>query len=257
MFIVATTLIAALAYAYLARDGLVPARAQSVATSWVYALALLCHGLSLLSFAPLRIDFSFFQSVSLVGLAMAIALRFGIAQPSWRALARVGLVLVAVSVLIGAIPVGTPGKVEPWQINLHAALALMGYAVLSLATLQALVFATVENNLKQQKPPLPWAAPLSSLETLLFQLITAGFALLSATLLTGALFTHNMLQQHLAHKVVFTVCAWLLFGILLIGRHRFGWRGRTAVRLTVFGMAVLGLAFLGSKFVLEVLLQRG
>ena len=99
--------------------------------------------------------------------------------------------------------------------------------------------------------------PLTLTEALMFRLIAAGFVLLSATLLTGALFVDNLFEQHLVHKTVLSVIAWLVFGALLLGRWRWGWRGRRAVQLTLAGMAVLVLAFFGTKFVLELILHRG
>ena len=98
--------------------------------------------------------------------------------------------------------------------------------------------------------------PLAVMERLLFQLIGAGFALLSATLLTGVVFVEDLFAQHLAHKTVLSIAAWVVFGMLLAGRWRWGWRGRRAVRLTLAGMGLLLLAFVGTKFVLEIVLQR-
>ena len=91
---------------------------------------------------------------------------------------------------------------------------------------------------------------------MLFRVIAAGFALLTLTLVTGALFVGNLFGQHLVHKTVLSIVAWLVFGVLLYGRWRSGWRGRRAVNLTLIGMAVLVLAFFGSKFVLELILHR-
>jgi ABC-type uncharacterized transport system permease subunit len=91
----------------------------------------------------------------------------------------------------------------------------------------------------------------------MFRLIAAGFALLTLTLLSGALFIQNLRAQHQAHTAILSVAAWIVFGVLLIGRWRWGWRGRSAVNLTLIGMAVLLLAFFGSKFVLEMVLHRG
>jgi ABC-type uncharacterized transport system permease subunit len=99
--------------------------------------------------------------------------------------------------------------------------------------------------------------PLTLTETLMFRLIGAGFVLLTLTLLSGVLFVDNLFAQHLVHKTVLSIAAWIVFGVLLFGRWRWGWRGRRAVRLTLAGMVVLLLAFFGSKFVLEVILHRG
>jgi ABC-type uncharacterized transport system permease subunit len=97
---------------------------------------------------------------------------------------------------------------------------------------------------------------LTLTETLLFRLIGAGFALLTLTLLTGILFVDDLFGQHLIHKTVLSIIAWIVFGTLLVGRWRHGWRGRGAVNLTLTGMAILLLAFFGSKFVLELILHR-
>ena len=98
--------------------------------------------------------------------------------------------------------------------------------------------------------------PLLTMETLLFRLIAAGFALLTLALLTGVVFVENLFAQHLVHKTVLSLFAWATFGALLFGRLRYGWRGRRAVRLTLVAMFLLALAFFGSKFVLELVLER-
>jgi ABC-type uncharacterized transport system permease subunit len=90
----------------------------------------------------------------------------------------------------------------------------------------------------------------------MFQLIGAGFALLTLALVSGILFVENLFAQHLIHKTVLSLAAWAVFGVLLFGRWRWGWRGRRAVRLTLAGMVLLLLGFLGSRFVLELVLKR-
>jgi ABC-type uncharacterized transport system permease subunit len=95
--------------------------------------------------------------------------------------------------------------------------------------------------------------PLAVMETLLFQTLGLGFALLSLALFSGLIFIQDMFAQHLAHKTVLSIFAWLVFAVLLWGRWRFGWRGRTAIRWTLGGFALLVLAYFGSKFVLELI----
>jgi ABC-type uncharacterized transport system permease subunit len=92
----------------------------------------------------------------------------------------------------------------------------------------------------------------------LFRLIAAGFILLTATLASGVFFSEQLFGRPLRfdHKSVFTIASWLVFGGLLVGRHFFGWRGRTALRWTLIGFVMLVLAYIGSRFVLEVLLRR-
>lgn len=97
---------------------------------------------------------------------------------------------------------------------------------------------------------------LSRLERQLFELIAVGFGLLTLTLLSGTLFISNWFAQHLVHKTVLTIAAWLVFATLLIGHWRFGRRGKQAAYGTLAGMSLLLLAFFGSKLVLEVILKR-
>jgi ABC-type uncharacterized transport system permease subunit len=100
--------------------------------------------------------------------------------------------------------------------------------------------------------------PLLTMEKLLFRMISAGFALLTLTLVSGALFSEQLLDRafSLDHKTVFAVLSWLMFGGLVAGRHFYGWRGRTALRWVLASFVALLLAYVGSRFVLEVLLHR-
>ena len=94
------------------------------------------------------------------------------------------------------------------------------------------------------------------MESLLFKLITTGFLLLSVSLISGLLFINDIFAQHLLHKTVLSIMAWLVFGLLLWGRWRYGWRGSLAVRMTLAGIVLLLLGYFGSKLVLEVFLGR-
>ena len=98
--------------------------------------------------------------------------------------------------------------------------------------------------------------PLDALEKLMFRLIGAGFVMLTLSLFTGFVFVTNLFTQHLIHKTVLSLIAWTIFGVLLIGRIRIGWRGRSALGWTLSGFGVLALAYFGAKFVLEDVLGR-
>jgi ABC-type uncharacterized transport system permease subunit len=92
------------------------------------------------------------------------------------------------------------------------------------------------------------------METLLFQFLSFGFVGLSASLVTGFIFLEDIFGQHLVHKTVLSIIAWVILGILLIGRFKFGWRGKTAIRWSLSAFALLMLAYFGSKLVLEFIL---
>jgi ABC-type uncharacterized transport system permease subunit len=100
---------------------------------------------------------------------------------------------------------------------------------------------------------------LLTMERLLFRLIALGFVLLTLTVISGVFFSEQLfgIPFRWEHKTIFTLLSWLLFGILLAGRHWRGWRGKTALTFTLIGFATLLLAYVGSRFVLEVVLHRG
>ena len=79
--------------------------------------------------------------------------------------------------------------------------------------------------------------------------------MLTLAISTGIIFMEDIFSQHLVHKTVLSMFAWLIFSILLLGRHQLGWRSLTAVRFTLTGFSLLILAFFGSKLVLELVLQ--
>jgi ABC-type uncharacterized transport system permease subunit len=107
--------------------------------------------------------------------------------------------------------------------------------------------------------PLGALPPLLTLERLLFRIIAAAFVLLTCTLATGIAFSESLFGRPLQfdHKTLFALISWATFALLLAGRHLYGWRGRVALRWTLTGFVLLLLAYVGSRFVLEVLLGRG
>ncbi|MFZ5656013.1 MAG: cytochrome C assembly family protein [Pseudomonadota bacterium] len=203
-------------------------------------------------------DLHFFAALSLVGLGMAALTTFAARRERLAALGIFALPLAGG--LMVAYRAYGPGPATPldWRLQLHAALALLAYATLAVAAVLAVTLALQERALRRREfhgwlRALP---PLVQLESLLFRTITAGFVVLTAAMLTGVLFVEDLLAQHLAHKTVLSVLSWLVFGGLLLGRHRYGWRGARAVRWTLVAMALLVLAYFGSKFVIELLLVR-
>ncbi len=93
---------------------------------------------------------------------------------------------------------------------------------------------------------------------LLFNLLYVGVALLTLTVFSGLLFSQTLFGKPLVfdHKTIFALISWILFSGLLIARWRVGLRGRVAVRWVLSAYTALLLAYVGSRFVLEVILQR-
>jgi ABC-type uncharacterized transport system permease subunit len=145
------------------------------------------------------------------------------------------------------------------EFKLHLALAMIAYGLFVIALLHATLMAIAERQLHSKgTAAFPNLPPLLTLETLLFRMIAAAFVFLTLTLITGIAFSEELFGRALRfdHKTVFAVLSWLIFGLLLAGRWRYGWRGRTALRWTLTGFVMLLLAYVGSRFVLEVLLGR-
>jgi ABC-type uncharacterized transport system permease subunit len=143
--------------------------------------------------------------------------------------------------------------------KLHLALAMIAYGLFVIALLHAALMAVLERRLHHKHAgffaSLP---PLLTLEQLLFRVIAAAFVFLTLTLITGIAFSETLFGRALRadHKTVFAILSWMTFGLLLGGRALYGWRGRTALRWTLSGFVLLILAYVGSRFVLEVVLQR-
>ena len=144
------------------------------------------------------------------------------------------------------------------DITVHIISSVIAFGVLSIAGVYA-VFVTLIDHLLRQHSYNKFVQTLPALDTLeelLFHLITVGFVILTVALGTGMVFVNDLFGQHLAHKTLLSIFAWLVFALLLWGRWKKGWRGRVAVHMTLVGIALLLLAYFGSKLILEVLLQR-
>ncbi|MEP6511997.1 MAG: cytochrome c biogenesis protein CcsA [Dokdonella sp.] len=223
------------------------------------AVAVLAHVGVLFGMHRGALDLHFFAALSLVACMIAVlTLIVNLSRP----VAALGVIVFPLAAMLLGVDVfaAPPTLPQPmdWQIKLHVSIALLAFAVLSIAAIFAIGLAIQERALRHRQfggwlRALP---PLTLTESLLFRLIGTGFALLSLTLLSGILFVDSLFGQHLEHKTILSVVAWLVFGVLLWGRWRYGWRGHRAVNLTLLGMAILVLAFFGSKFVLEVILHR-
>ncbi|MES9826075.1 MAG: cytochrome c biogenesis protein CcsA [Candidatus Thiodiazotropha endolucinida] len=142
-------------------------------------------------------------------------------------------------------------------LTIHILVSMLAYSLFTLASVQAVLLAIQDHHLRQRHPggfirALP---PLQTMESLLFEMIAVGFVLLSLALLSGFAFLENMFEQRLAHKTVLSIIAWVVFGTLLWGRYRFGWRGQIALTWTLSGFVVLMLAYFGSKVVIELILS--
>jgi ABC-type uncharacterized transport system permease subunit len=263
LHVLVAAMYAATAWARWPRHDATPAPRRN-AGQILLALALALHAFAI-SRAIVRtdgLDLSFVNALSLVaGLAVLAAWATGVL----RTLPGVTAVVLPVAAVCALLPplAASPHRIpfvgEPWAAA-HIAVALCAYALFVVVALQALVMTGLEKRLHRGLPDLTARAspPLLTLERYLFRLIAVGFALLTLTLASGILFSEQLFGKAvtLTHKNVFSVAGWLAFAVLLFGRWRYGWRGRAALKWILGGTLLLVLGYLGSKFVLEVILGR-
>lgn len=169
-------------------------------------------------------------------------------------------VLGAIAVLLAVLFPGSllHATASPW-LPLHWALGIASYGLFGAAVVHAWFMTRAEERFRLAADPHS-GMPLLTMERLTFRFVAAGFLLLSATLLVGILFGNQLYGSSTRlkwdHKAAFSVLSWLTFAVLLVGRARFGWRGRRAVRVLYIGSALLLLAYVGSRFVMEIILGR-
>ena len=144
------------------------------------------------------------------------------------------------------------------ELVVHVLASIVAYSVLFMAACQSLVLAVQERNLRAHQgiALIRLLPPLETMETLLFGMLWTGIALLTISIGTGFAYLDDMFAQRVVHHTVLACAAWLTYAVLLAGRQLYGWRGSTAVRWTLLAFALLLLGYFGSKFVLEIVLQR-
>ncbi len=253
-----------------AGGGAVPSRAAWA--FWLLPAALLLHAWAVVQDTATAhgLDLSLLNAISVVGaLLAAVAWASGLL----RAVPAIGAIILPVAAAAVLLPALLP-QVSPAVFAnphrfaygteslaaLHVGVALVAYAMFLVAAVLALVVMGLEKRLRHSllDPSAATVPPLLTLERFLFRLVTVGFVLLTLTLASGMLFSEQLFGRPLTftHKSVFSVLGWLTIGALLWGRWRYGWRGRIALRWIIAGSLFVFLAYLGSKFVLEVLLGR-
>lgn len=237
-------------------------RAALVAVAIPAAVALAIHGVALFQAIAQTPDLklSLGNTSSLVGWVIALLGLIGLARPSLRGLSAL-LLLAAAALALGTgadSRLDTLGNAPSWQLGFHILSSAIAYSLFGVAAMLALLMLQQDKRLRHGEPG-GWTAllpPLQTMEHTLFVTIGAGFALLSLSIFSGLVFVSDLMAQHLSHKIALTLLSWLVFAWLLVGRWRFGWRGRTAVRFTLWGFALLLLAYFGSRLVLEIVLGR-
>ena len=206
-----------------------------------------------------RFSIGLFEALSLLGWTLAVLAGVISFDRQNRVLGAILILSAAVgAAMTGAGRSFAEATSTGWELTAHILLSMAAAALLFAAAVTALLLVFLDRRLRTRRlANLPSALPpLDALERIMFRLIAAGFGLLTLALLTGFVFVTNLFTQNLLQKTVLSLIAWLIFGVLLIGRMRFGWRGRSAVRWTLSGFGILAVAYFGVKFVLEYVFGR-
>jgi len=252
----AVSWLAALSYAALA---LGHARMTALPRRWLAIGAWLLHALALL--------LMWLQPEPRLGFAVAISITMWLATTVYAVEVRLlpELRVHWAMALLGALAVllawWFPGKphtgLSTFLAPLHSALGFASYALLGMAALHGWQMQRAERAMRHAQPT-SGDLPLLALERLTFRFLHLGFALLSATLVVGIGFSESLfgVAWRADHKTLLSVLGWVVFATLIVGRAALGWRGRVAMRLLYGGLTLLVLGYIGSRFVLEVLLQR-
>ena len=266
-----TLLAAAAILFYLSATGAIGLRLFRTGNSWVPSrdvaqslgfAGLIMHTWILWDsiFSHNGMNLAFFNALALTSwTVIALLLISSLTKP----VDNLGLILLPVAALTVGLEArfGEVAFMSPeagWPLKIHVLLSMLAYSLLTLGAVQSVLLAIQDHQLRSRQPGgfVRGLPPLQTMESLLFEMIAAGFILLTLALISGFAFLQNMFAQHLVHKTVLSTLAWLVFGGLLLGRFRYGWRGRTAIIWTLSGFVILILAYFGSKAVLELMLLR-
>ncbi len=245
-------------------------RTKPEKTSGLSKLQIICIGLVAVVFHAITLyntlfvagglNLGFFNALSLITWLIALLVLLAALSNPVESLGVFLLPLASIAISLEIIFPSTfmlPG-VQALELKLHIIMSVLAYSLLSIAAVQSVLLAVQDKHLRDKRPggfirALP---PLQTMETLLFQLIGLGLAVLTLSLVSGGVYLEDMFAQHLAHKTILSMTAWVVFAVLLWGRWKFGWRGRIAIRWTLSGFFVLLLAYIGSKWVVEIMLGR-
>lgn len=237
---------------------------MSVRERMLLLVALLAHGAALhfALFPGAEMRFGFGVALSLM---VWLAICFYWVETLYTRLDGLHAAVLPAGAIASLLPALFPGEhvlanaASP-AFRAHFIIAMLAYSLFTLAALHAMLMAVTERQLHHARFSriLSGLPPLLTMEALLFRLIGIAFVLLTLTLASGIVFSETLFGQafRLDHKTVFAIVSWLLFGALLVGRRVWGWRGRIALRWTLAGFVALMFAYVGSRFVLEVLLDR-
>lgn len=211
------------------------------------------------TFVPDGFDFSLMRVSSIIFLTINLMV---LVSSAHRPVFTLLLPLQPLTAIVLGISLMLDSSMQPWStlspaMGLHVIISILAYSLLTLSVFQALLVGYQNVRLHHRHPgglvrALP---PLQTMEALLFEIIWAGFMLLTIALVSGLIYNDDFFARNVLHKAVFSMIGWVVYAILLWGHHSRGWRGMVAIRWTVGGFLTLALAYWGSKLVIEYILS--
>ncbi len=201
-------------------------------------------------------DVSIMNMLSVIAVSMVFV-------GAWRYFAKADNSAYTVVALIAAVCVWFPvwfniplTQAHGWSLKFHIVLSIAAYIALGFASLYACFLLIQDMRLRNRKAVFNLNLPLNYIERTMFNFTVIGEVLLTLSLVTGLLFIHDFWAQHISHKVTFAVVSWLIIAVLLMRYYHQGFRGRKAALWLLSGFVFLLLAYLGSAFVLQIILHR-
>jgi ABC-type uncharacterized transport system permease subunit len=224
-------------------------------------MAVLAHSIS--AFGVIKTTSGYHFGISEISTLIALSISILVLISSLRKPLEnlfIGLFPLAIITIVASLTVNS--NYPPTNMGLglasHIVLSIIAYSVMAIAAMQAAFLAYQNYQLKHHHASglVSKFPPLQDMESFLFELLWVGEALLALAILDGLFFVDNLSEQEgIFHKMFFSILAWIVFAGLLWGRHKLGWRGKTAIRGTLAGFTLLLIGFYGSKFVLEYILN--
>ncbi|MDD6910492.1 cytochrome C assembly family protein [Actinobacillus minor] len=178
-----------------------------------------------------------------------------LALPKWRTLWFPLMVVYTYgicSVAVTLISTGhfTKNLSENAGLIFHLGIALFSYALFFLALIYAFQLKWLDHKLKSKKmlfcAMLP---PLMTVERHFFTLTLAAQALLTVTLVSGMIYLHNFFAPEQVHKAMFSLAAWIVYNIQLLGQWKLRWRGNRVLVYSILGMLLLSVGYFGSHLI--------
>jgi ABC-type uncharacterized transport system permease subunit len=222
----------------------------------VISIAVLLHIYTLSStlWVDNHIFFHIGNGLSLVAvLGAAILLLTHFNKPT----ETLGIFIYPLAALTTLIPMAIDSPMQlPIELGSHVLISIAAYSIMGIATAQAILYGVQERNFKAKRLSKLMQAlpPLQVMESTLLQLVKIGFILLTFALISGAFFVENLFEQHLIHKTFFAILAWFVYGLFLFGQAKYGWRGQTAARFTIWAYFLLILSYIGTTIILQFIL---